>query len=89
MSKTFWVSLLILFGVALLGAGAGATITMRQIRIDCIQTGSALLDTTFSSCEPTAALINGEMVPFKAVHREELGNITPQFSSRHTMEPVK
>lgn len=57
-----------------LGTIAGlklAGLGLDKIRIDCITTGSAQVGSTFFACEPTAALINGEMAPFKAINREE------------------
>jgi hypothetical protein len=57
-----------------LGTIAGlklAELGLDKISIDCITTGSAQVGNTFFACEPTAALINGEIVPFKAINREE------------------
>ena len=48
-----------------------AELGMDKIRIDCITTGLAQVGNTFFACEPSAALINGEIVPFKASSREE------------------
>lgn len=72
MSTQGTLLMVLLFFV--LGTIAGlmlAELGMDKIRIDCITTGLAQIGNTYFTCEPSAALINGEMVPFKAINREE------------------
>ncbi len=43
----------------------------RSIAKDCASTGATQIGNTFYSCEPVAALIEGEHVAFKKQHRED------------------